>query len=118
MKQRINLWESFRAAIRGLKVAAATERNFKLMIGIALFAVFLSFYLPFSQLERIIIIAAAFGVLILELVNTAIERIMDFVCPVHDEKIKIIKDLSAAFVFLACIVAAIIGGLLFWPKLF
>jgi diacylglycerol kinase len=57
-------------------------------------------------------------VLILELVNTVIETIIDIVNPDISERVKIAKDVAAATVLLASVGSVIIGALLFIPKLF
>lgn len=56
-------------------------------------------------------------VLILELVNTSIEAVVDLVSPEIREKAKLAKDMSAGTVLLASIGSIIIGALLFLPKL-
>lgn len=88
------------------------------MVLFASLAIFLMFYLPLSQFERIIIWLAIFMVMIFELLNTLIEKMMDYVCIKHDEKVRLIKDISAGFVFLACLAAAGVGFLIFSPFLF
>jgi len=55
---------------------------------------------------------------ITEILNTCIEKIMDFVHPEYHPKVKIIKDMAAAAVLIMAIVAVIVGGLIFIPKLF
>jgi diacylglycerol kinase len=57
------------------------------------------------------------SVLILELINTAIEAIVDMVSPEIQEKAKIAKDVSAGAVLVASIAAVFIGGLIFLPKI-
>ena len=52
-----------------------------------------------------------------EIFNSAIEDLSDVVCPEHDERIKKVKDLSAAAVLVNAITAAVVGLLVFLPKL-
>jgi len=56
-----------------------------------------------------------FAVLVLELINSTVERIMDFLGPDQDEKVRIIKDLMAAIVLLAGLAAIIVGIIIFYP---
>jgi diacylglycerol kinase (ATP) len=50
--------------------------------------------------------------------NTAVEKLSDFVQPEFDEKIGLIKDISAGAVMLVSIVASIIGFIIYFPKIF
>jgi diacylglycerol kinase len=56
-------------------------------------------------------------VIALELINSAIENIADFVSPKQDTKIKKIKDLSAGAVLFSAIISVIIGLIVFLPKI-
>lgn len=85
------------------------------MVLFAFLAIFLMFYFPLSPFERVVIWLAIFLVMIFELLNTLVEKIMDYICVKHDEKVCLIKDISAGLVFLACLAAAGIGFLIFGP---
>jgi len=112
------LKDSFKFAFSGLKETLIFERNFRIMIAAALAATGAMFYFTTSRTEKAIIFTAIFAVLTLELVNTAIEQILDFLEPAHHEKVRIIKDLMAAVVLVACFGAVIIGLIVFWPHFF
>ncbi|MBI5401362.1 diacylglycerol kinase family protein [Candidatus Wolfebacteria bacterium] len=107
----------FKAAFHGIKETLKQERNFKFMIIIAVVVIFLMFYFPTTKDEKVALLIAAFSVLTLELMNSTIERIMNFLHPEPDERIKAIKDLTAGIVLVASIGAAIIGTVIFWPYL-
>lgn len=67
--------------------------------------------------EELPAVTVAIGmVLSAEALNSAIERICDFVQPDRDHHIKVIKDLSAGAVLLCAIAAAVIGVIVFLPK--
>ena len=106
-----------RAAFNGFKETVVFEKNFKVMIIIALIVVVAMFYFPTSRLEKVVLFLAVFSVLILELINTTIERIMDMVTSAYDERVRIIKDLMAAIVLLASFGSAVVGVVIFWPYL-
>lgn len=110
-----NLLQSFQSALIGLRGAFSSERGFRWMALFAFLAISLMFYLPLSRFERIVIWLAIFMVMIFELLNTLIEKIMNYVCVKYDEKIRLIKDISAGLVFLACLAAAGAGLLIFGP---
>jgi diacylglycerol kinase len=112
------LKESFQAAFRGFKETLIYERNFKIMIVIAILVVGAMLYFPTSRLEKIALLVTIFSVLILELINSAVERIMNFLQPKKEKQVRIVKDLMAAIVLLASLGAVIIGGLVFGNYLF
>lgn len=109
------LIKNFKNAFNGLKEALIFERNFKIMIAVAAAVVAAMFYFKVSRLEKAILFLTIFSVLMLETVNNVIERIMDFIHPDYDERIRIIKDLMAAIVLLASVGAIIIGLIVFGP---
>jgi diacylglycerol kinase len=69
----------------------------------------------FEWLSLTLIVAA---VLVLELINTAIESIVDIVSPEIQEKAKVAKDVSAAAVLIAAIASIFIGAVIFIPTVF
>ncbi len=110
------LKNSLKAAFNGLKDTLIKEESFKIMLVIAVLVLAAMFYFPTSRLEKIALLLMIFSVLTLELINSVIERILDFLHPLPDEKIKIIKDLTAAIVLVASFGAAIIGLIIFFIK--
>jgi diacylglycerol kinase len=73
--------------------------------------------LEINRYEWLAIVIAIGFVLVAETINTAIENIADYISPSKNEKIKVIKDLSATAVLLSVIVALIVGILVFVPRL-
>lgn len=69
-----------------------------------------------AELLALLIVTA--GVWITELINTAIEKIMDHLSPEQHPRVKYIKDLAAAAVFVAAVLAFAAGVIVFAPKLF
>lgn len=112
------LTDGFKAAFSGLKETLIYERNFRIMVVISILVIVAMFYFDVSRLERVALLLTIFSVLTLELINSTIERVMDFLEPREDERVRIIKNLMAAIVLFACIGAAIIGFLIFLPYLF
>ena len=114
----VKLAKGFRAAWNGLKETLIKERNFKIMLAAALAVIFLMFYLPTNKTEKVALLITTFSVLTLELLNSTVERLMNFLHPEPDERIRAIKDLSAAIVMFASIGAVIIGLVIFWSYFF
>lgn len=108
---------SFKAAWNGLKDVLIKEKSFKIMLIIAFLVIAAMFYFPTSRIEKTALLIMIFSVLILELINSVIERLLDFLHPLPDEQIKTIKDLTAAIVLMVSIGAAIIGIIIFLPYL-
>lgn len=106
---------SFKYALDGLNVAFREEPNFKLHILIALFVILLSYFLEISRVEWIVVIILIGLVLSLELVNKAIEEIIDSFTEAEHPKAKLAKDVSAAAVLIAAISSAVVGFIIFIP---
>lgn len=104
-------------ALRGIAVAF-TGSNLKIQRVIALLVLLAGFYFKISRTEWCLIIIAITSVLAFELVNTALEKICDFVHPEKNEKIRDIKDISAGAVLLVSISAFVLGLMIFLPKIF
>lgn len=80
--------------------------------------IFLGFWLNITITEWCICITLFGLVISLELVNTAIETVVDIAMPEKNEKAKKAKDISAAAVLMSAICSAIIGLIIFIPKIF
>lgn len=111
------LYLSFKKAFHGLKIAILEEQTFKIQVVAAVVVLLLMFYFPLRILERTILILTICLILSLELINSQIERILDFLQPNHDPKIKRIKDLSASAVLIASLGSIVIALLIFLPYL-
>lgn len=108
----------FRAAWNGFKETLIYEKSFKVMLVIAAIVIGAMFYFPTGPLEKVVLLATIFGVLVLELLNSVVERVMNALSPEYHEQARIIKDLMAAIVLLASIGAIIIGLMIFLPYIF
>ncbi len=109
------LKSSIKVAIVGLKSAVREEQTFKIQITVAILVIFFMFYFPLLTLERVVLILTIVLVLGLELINSQIERILDFLEPEFNHKIRRIKDLSASAVLVVTIGSIFIGILIFLP---
>ncbi|MEK7123545.1 MAG: diacylglycerol kinase family protein [Patescibacteria group bacterium] len=112
----INLIKKFGYAIKGI-AEAARGSSFQIQLLAAVAVIFLVFYFPLSAVERAILVFAIFFVLILETLNTIIERYADFISKDADPRVKVIKDLSAGAVLLSAFAAAIVGLIILFPYL-
>lgn len=116
METKHSLFKSFGFAIVGIKTELKKGRNFRIQILAGIIAIILGVVLKIPTAEWLALILIIASVLILELINTAIEEIVDLVSPEIQPKAKIAKDVSAGAVLVASIAAVFIGIFLFIPK--
>ncbi len=117
MEAKHSLLKSFIFAFNGLKTAILKGRNFRIQISFGIMAILLGIIFKISSFEWLSLTIIIASVLILELINTAIEEIVNMVSPEIQERARIAKDVSAAAVFVAAIAAVFIGAFLFLPKI-
>lgn len=100
------LKRSFRAAWRGVLMAFRMERSFRIMVAVGLLVVALVSVLPLAAWERLLLLLLTGGVLVLELLNSMVERLADLLKPRLSAYVGEIKDLMAAAVLTAAVFAA------------
>lgn len=109
---------SFKYAWAGVSYAFTTQRNFRIHTVIGTLAVSLGLFLNISAAEMAIIILTCAIVMVLELLNTAIEAVVDLtVKQTYHELAKIAKDCAAGAVLLSAIAALIIASWILLPPL-
>jgi diacylglycerol kinase (ATP) len=106
-----------KAAVRGVLWFVSTERNAKIHVVAAFFAISLAFLLRISNEKKLWVVLSVFLVIILEMVNTAIEKLCDKVQPEFDRHIRDIKDVSAGAVLLASVFAIVVALMVLWPEI-
>jgi diacylglycerol kinase len=111
-------FKGFRYAFQGLVYAFSTQINFRFHVVAALGAILLGFYMNISTSEWMWICSAILVVMIVELLNTAIEVLVDLISPGYHPKAGIIKDVSAGAVLLTALFAVMVGLFIFVPKFF
>ncbi len=112
-----SLVRSFIHAFRGLVLAFRMERNFRIQIGVAVIVFVCMWIFPLAAWQRVILLSISVFVLVLELLNTSIERVVDLAKPRLDAYARDVKDVMAGAVLLASIFAVMIGAVIFWPYL-
>jgi diacylglycerol kinase len=98
---------------RGLAAGLRGGTNLKVMVVLGSAAVALGIQQGISRLEWVALILCIGLVLSLELLNTAGERLIDILCPDHDPRYGMVKDILAAAVLVAAVAAAVVGVLVF-----
>jgi len=111
------LFKSFKYAFRGLFKIWREEQNLQTQSILGLIVVLLGWYFKIQAWQWVILVLVIGLVILMEIINSAIERIVDALKPRIDNYVKEIKDIMAAAVMLASILAIIIGLIIFLPYL-
>jgi diacylglycerol kinase len=118
MGLRHSTTKSFSYAFEGVKTALKREPNFRIHIAIAIIVLIAAYLLRFNFYEWILLFLIIFFVIVLELINTVHESIVNLISPEKHPEAKAAKDVSAAIVLFASFFAIVIGVILFGSKLF
>ena len=109
---------SFLYAAKGLKYAFSTQRNFRIHVGFTLIAFVLGLFLRLNKGELAIMALTVTSVLVVELLNTAIESAVDLAIGKRFHPLaQIAKDCSAGAVLVASISSLLVAVLLLFPPL-
>ena len=87
------------------------------MLAAAAGVIVLGCFLDISGVEWALLTLSVGLVLALELLNTAGEKLVDILSPDHDPRYGMVKDILAGVVLIAALAAAVVGALIFLPKL-
>lgn len=112
-----DLLESFRLAFSGLWYALRTQRSMRIHLGVASAVTIAGLWVGLSADQWAVLALTSGLVLLGEMVNTVMEKLVDLVCPDYHPLAKIVKDVMAGAVLLAAIVAVIVGLLVLGPPL-
>ncbi len=113
MKAKRPLIDAFKYAWAGIRHTSAHERNFRVHIIAAMLAIIACVIIGARVTEFMMVIFAIFLVLCMELVNTAVEAVVDLVCGKKPHPLaKIAKDAAAGAVLLAAINALAVAGVI------
>lgn len=116
-KKLKSLGNSFRYAGQGVWSSFKSERNMKIHVLMMIFVVIFGFLLDISLGEWIVCIILFSLVIGAELFNTAIEAVVDMISLEKSSQAKLAKDISAGAVLVFAIASAIVGLIIFVPKI-
>jgi undecaprenol kinase len=116
-ERQISLLSSFSYAIAGIRTAIKQERNIRIHLSISLIVIIFGFLFSITRIEWIFILLTIGGMISLEIINTAIERLVDLVTLDFHPLAKQAKDLAAGAVFSFAIISVIVGIIIFGPYL-
>lgn len=108
---------SFVFAGRGIWLLLRTEGNFQVHFSALVFILIAGYFFGLTGTEWCLQLLAAALVFGMEIFNTAIEKLCDFVHPDREDRIGVIKDISAAAVLWSAITAVVIAAIIYVPKI-
>lgn len=110
--------DSFRYAFEGVRTVFQEERNMRSHMFSFVAVILLSLFLPLSLHEWLWILLVSFLMIIMEILNTVIENIIDFISPDYHPLAKKVKDMAAAAVLFTSFFALVTGAVILLPKIF
>lgn len=110
-------WQNVGYAVEGLRYATRTQRHMRIHWVASALAVAAAAWLGFSGTEWAVLALLIAGVLSAELLNTAVECVVDLVSPEQHPLAKAAKDTAAAAVLVIAAAAVVIGAILFLPHM-
>ena len=109
-------WQAFLWSLKGLKAAWQVESSFRLEVYLCSVLVPLGFYLGQTSLEKFLLVSVLLLVLIVEVLNSAIEAVVDRWGAEHHELAGRAKDMGSAAVFLSDVNVVLCWTLILWPQ--
>lgn len=111
-----NFIEACNNAVNGIIYAATTQRNIKIQLVLAVIVMILCLFYGLETAEFLCLVFAVFFVIFAEMLNTAIETVVDLFVDVYHPKAKIAKDVAAGAVVLAACNALVVGYFIFFKS--
>ncbi|AXH63031.1 MULTISPECIES: diacylglycerol kinase [Providencia] len=105
-------------SLKGLKAAWVNEAAFRQESVAAIIAIFIAFYLDISYIDRILLVSSVVLVAIVELLNSAVEAVVDRIGSEYHELSGRAKDIGSAAVFVSIGLALFIWALVLWQRYF
>ena len=109
--------KSFKYAFSGIAKVVLTERNMQIHVVAAITVVGFGVYYHLTTTEWCLVTICIAAVFSAEMFNTAIEKWIDFVHPQQHKTVGFVKDVAAAAVLVLAIAAAVVGLMIFLPKI-
>lgn len=109
---------SFKHALAGIWYTFRSQPNFRFHTIAAISVTLMGIYFEISFIEWLVLVFTFNMIFVAEMLNTALESIVDLIIMEHHIKAKIAKDVSAGMVLISSIAAVIIGLFIFLPKFF
>lgn len=111
----VRLWNALGYSRDGIKAAWQNEAAFREEMLLAMFAIPLAIFLGKTGVDRALLIGSILLILIVEILNSAIEAVVDKASPEKHELAKRAKDMGSAAVLFSLLNAAVVWACLLWP---
>lgn len=111
-------FRSLRHATRGILDVARAEQSFRFQISISIIVICISWLLPLETWERVLVLLLCSAVMVLEILNSIMERFADAVQPRLSPMVREVKDMMAGAVFLTALTAGAVGIMIFYPHFY
>ncbi len=108
-----SLFESFKHAYNGIKFCVQHEKNIRIHIVAVIVVMFVSQFYELSSQDYVLLILTCLAVIVTEMLNTAIEVVIDKVSPTYSALAKVGKDVAAGAVFVSAITAVVVAIIMF-----
>ena len=108
--------KAFGYSLKGFRAAFENEAAFRQELALAVIMVPVGFWLGQTPIEQALLVGVVLMVLVVELLNTAVEAVVDRVGDEHHELAGRAKDMGSAAVFLSLTVVLIVWGLILLPQ--
>lgn len=112
-----SLAQSFKYAFEGIYFSIKYNRNMRIHLTVAILVILASIYFKVSAFEMGILGVMIVLVICMEMVNSALEEMVDLIINEHRKEAKIAKDVGAGMVLVASMGAVIVGILIFTPHI-
>lgn len=112
------LYKSFYYAFEGLYFVFRKDQNLRIHVVVAIVVLFFALFLKVSLIELAILFIAIAFVICLEIMNGALEQVVDLIVNEHRKEAKFAKDASAGMVLIAAFTSILVGICIFTPHLF
>ena len=116
IKENVSLLKSIRFALEGIGHAFYAQRNIKIQSIAFLGMICLGLFFKISTTEWAILLCVSGLVICLEMINTALELVVDLSTKEKKMRAKLCKDTAAGAVLLASLLASVCGGLIFYER--
>lgn len=117
MIQKKRFMESVKNAFRGIALVYKSEQSFRIQVIIGLFVLFFALLFDLRSTQFILIVLLIAVVLVLELINSVLERMIDAFKPRLHPTVRDAKDMMAGAVLIASIISIIVGLVIFAPHI-
>jgi undecaprenol kinase len=116
-KRKYKYTDTFKFALSGIRVSFIKEKNLKFHFIFGLFVIVLGVIFNLTPTEWMFVLIAVLGMMVVEMINTSIERVVDLVTEQYHPLAKQAKDIAAGAVLIYAILSVLIGIIIFFPKI-